>query len=63
MPIYTYRCEKCEKVQDVLRKIQESDIPLACDCTGTMRKTFDQSGTTFVLKGDGWFKTRPTENN
>jgi predicted nucleic acid-binding Zn ribbon protein len=44
-------------LRDVLRKIEESDRPISCDeCDGTMRKTFDQTGTSFILKGDGWFK-------
>ena len=59
MPIYSYKCEKCGNVEDVLRKIEESDVPIDCECTGTMRKTFDQSGTSFILKGEGWYKTTP----
>lgn len=62
MPIYSYKCEKCGNVVDVLRKIEESNVPIHCNCTGTMRKTFDQSGTSFILKGDGWFKSPPKDS-
>jgi len=57
MPLYTYKCTKCENIETKIRKVTESDLPASCtDCGSTMRKTFDQSGTNFILKGDGWFK-------
>jgi putative FmdB family regulatory protein len=59
MPIYSYKCEnkECAIIEDRIRKIEESDRPVACPkCNGTMRKTFDQSGTGFILSGKGWFK-------
>lgn len=58
MPIYSFKCIKCEHVEDMLRKVNESDRPITCpQCNGTMRKTFDQTNTGFTLKGPGWFKT------
>ena len=27
MPMYTYKCDKCQKELDVLRRISESDLP------------------------------------
>jgi len=60
MPIYSYKCTKCENIKDEIRKVEASDVPTACDvCGATMRKTFDQSGTNFILKGEGWYKTTP----
>jgi len=58
MPLYSYKCTNpdCGKIVDAIRKSEESDRPISCvECNGTMRKTFDQSGTNFVLKGK-WFK-------
>lgn len=62
MPIYSYKCTKCGNVKDEIRKVEQSDVPISCDeCDGTMRKTFDQSGTSFILKGDGWYKPAPKD--
>ncbi len=53
MPLYEYRCLKCEHVVEVLQKF--SDRPLRkCDlCSGKLEKLI--SRTSFQLKGGGWF--------
>ena len=53
MPLYEYRCLKCEHVGEVLQKL--SDRPLRkCDlCSGKLEKLI--SRTSFQLKGGGWF--------
>jgi putative FmdB family regulatory protein len=53
MPLYEYRCLKCEHVVEVLQKL--SDRPLRkCElCSGKLEKLI--SRTSFQLKGGGWF--------
>ena len=56
MPIYSYKCESCGLVKDVLQKI--SDAPLSeCPQCGkpAMRKQVTAAG--FQLKGSGWSVT------
>jgi len=61
MPIYTYKCTKCEHVKELSRKIVDRDIvdDLSCDsCNkkGVMRKVWSGSiGLSF--KGSGWYVT------
>lgn len=58
MPIYAFKCEKCDHKIDLLKSIHESELPAPCPiCDGLMRATFDMSNVSFELKGD-WFKTR-----
>ncbi|NOY44948.1 MAG: zinc ribbon domain-containing protein [Deltaproteobacteria bacterium] len=55
MPIYEYRCDRCNDEFEVTQKI--SDPPLAeCPrCQGPVHKLISQSS--FVLKGSGWYLT------
>lgn len=57
MPMYEYRCEKCEAVIEEMQKF--SDAPLtdctACGATGTLSKLISKSS--FALKGTGWYTT------
>lgn len=60
MPIYEYKCLKCnydfEHFNFSLKSIKKSD-PLLCPrCSGKCEKKFP-TGTTFILKGQGWYKT------
>lgn len=32
MPTYTYRCDKCDKVEDKFLKLAELDNSVYCDC-------------------------------
>jgi len=57
MPTYEYECEKCCKHFDATHKI--SDPPVQeCpepDCKGEAKRLIS-GGSTFVLKGGGWYK-------
>lgn len=57
MPMYEYRCEKCESVIETMQKF--SDAPLAdcekCGGLGTLSKLISKSS--FALKGTGWYTT------
>ena len=56
MPIYEYRCERCNHEMEAVQKI--SDEPLvncpACD-NDTLKKIISAAG--FRLKGGGWYET------
>jgi len=54
MPIYEYSCSQCEKVTDVLQKLNEGTPERcpACGAEGTLSRVV--SRTSFVLKGGGW---------
>lgn len=55
MPIYKYRCDECEAVEEVFGKM--SDPPPAecasCGARDTMHKQVAR--TAFRLKGGGWY--------
>lgn len=55
MPVYEYKCIKCNEEFEVMQKI--SDDPLVrCDsCGGELKKLI--TNTSFVLKGSGWYVT------
>lgn len=57
MPMYEYRCEKCEVVIETMQKF--SDAPLTdcekCGAKGTLSKLISKSS--FALKGTGWYTT------
>ena len=54
MPMYEYRCQKCEKDFEVLVKFSESEKEQPCpDCKSEETKK-KISQTSFSLKGGGW---------
>ncbi len=56
MPIYSYRCQDCEHVQDVLRKISDPLLAVCPSCgASAFRKQVTAAG--FQLKGSGWYVT------
>jgi putative FmdB family regulatory protein len=57
MAVYEYRCEKCNKVSEVWKKISEPEPERCpgCGSFGGLKKLVSISS--FHLKGKGWFKT------
>lgn len=54
MPIYEYKCEKCEKIFELFQKV--NDKPLKkCDCGGKVVRIFHPPG--IVFKGSGFYTT------
>jgi putative FmdB family regulatory protein len=54
MPIYEYTCSQCQKLSDVLQRLNDprpEKCP-ACAAEGTLSRVV--SRTSFVLKGGGW---------
>jgi putative FmdB family regulatory protein len=55
MPLYDFKCTKCNVVIEKKKKIEDRyDCEECCPiCGGTMNRVFD-STTYFRLEGDGW---------
>ena len=55
MPIYTYQCYGCSRIQEVMRPIAKRDEIVACRyCMVASERIMDLSA--FQLKGGGWAK-------
>ncbi|MFW6324856.1 MAG: FmdB family zinc ribbon protein [Desulfovibrionales bacterium] len=55
MPIYEYRCTKCQQIFEEFQSGFEEKDATCPFCSGTSRRII--SNTTFVLKGSGWYVT------
>ena len=55
MPIYEYRCEKCDSHFEVIQKYSDKPLKFCSKCKGRLAKLISQ--TSFQLKGSGWYVT------
>jgi putative FmdB family regulatory protein len=56
MPLYTYQCPSCNEKDTKLVPMSHAESDFQCPvCHVSLHKIFDVSGTTFQLKGEGWF--------
>ncbi|MSV35926.1 MAG: zinc ribbon domain-containing protein [Bryobacterales bacterium] len=55
MPLYEYRCSKCDKTFEVIRKFSDSPLTEHENCGGPVERLL--SAPTFQLKGTGWYVT------
>jgi putative FmdB family regulatory protein len=55
MPLYEYRCKKCEKTFEVLQKIDAEPLTECMYCQGDAEKLI--SNSSFHFKGSGWYIT------
>ena len=55
MPIYEYKCTKCNEVFEVIQKISEKPLDKCPKCGSPVEKII--SNSSFVLKGSGWYVT------
>lgn len=57
MPIYDFKCTKCETITEKLVKLNTDDIPCP-KCEGKAERTVQQgTASHFILKGTGWYAT------
>lgn len=61
MPIYEYKCPKCDNICEVIQKFSD-DVPKCDKCDITMEKKFNNKGGTFILKGSCWAEDGYTRN-
>ena len=48
LPIYSYRCEKCNEDKEQYACGADYEKPIPCECGGTMRRTISMPGTDMV---------------
>lgn len=61
MPIFSYRCKNCSHVEeDVL--VKNSNVEYNCPKCGAVMERLFPTGTTFYLKGKGWYKDGYNKN-
>ena len=55
MPIYEYRCDKCQTVTERIHGMKEKPVVKCPTCGGRAGRMM--SSGAFVLKGSGWYAT------
>ncbi|UCF87712.1 MAG: zinc ribbon domain-containing protein [Nitrospiraceae bacterium] len=55
MPIYEYKCTKCNEQFEVAQKMTDEPLAVHESCGGELKKII--TNTSFVLKGSGWYVT------
>src|SRR5215472_15359991 len=55
MPLYEYRCSKCDTVFEVLQKFSDSPLTTHEGCGGAVERLISAPG--FQFKGSGWYVT------
>ena len=55
MPLYEYKCSKCEQHFEVLQKFSDDPLTLHEGCGGAVRRLV--SSPAFQFKGSGWYVT------
>ncbi len=55
MPIYEYRCRKCNREFEVVQSISDPELKRCKFCKGPVTKLMSRSS--FHLKGSGWYVT------
>ena len=67
MPIYEYRCIKCNKILEFIQSINDDPLTEDPSCLEKPCQLKKQiSNTSFKLKGDGWYKdgySKPFKSN
>ena len=55
MPIYEYKCDKCQRVIEVMQKFSDKPLTRCPSCGGRVNRLI--SNCSFQLKGSGWYVT------
>ena len=55
MPIYEYKCKKCDKVFEVRQKFSDDPLTTHEECGGPVHRLL--SAPAFQFKGSGWYVT------
>ena len=55
MPIYEFRCKKCNDQIEVFQKLSDKPPTRCRKCRGRMEKQFSRTSAHF--KGEGWYVT------
>ena len=57
MPIYEYKCSKCEKIFEKIVSVADSSKTVFCDCSPNAKAKKIISAPSFRLEGSGWYET------
>ena len=57
MPIYEYKCTKCDKVFERIISVSDSSKAVFCDCSPKAKAKKIISAPSFRLEGSGWYET------
>ena len=55
MPLYEYKCDKCDQVFEVIQKFSDQPLTVHESCGGAVERLLSRSA--FQLKGTGWYAT------
>jgi putative FmdB family regulatory protein len=55
MPIYEFRCKKCDDQIEVFQKLSDKSPTRCKKCGGRLEKQFSRTSVQF--KGEGWYVT------
>ncbi|HON37732.1 MAG: FmdB family zinc ribbon protein [Desulfomonilia bacterium] len=61
MPIYEYKCLKCNHEFEAVQKFSEAPVRQCSVCGGPVKKLISRSS--FHLKGSGWYLTDYAKKN
>jgi putative FmdB family regulatory protein len=53
MPLYEYRCEKCEEISETIQKFSDAPLTTCEACGGKLERLLSASAIQF--KGSGWY--------
>ena len=56
MPIYEYKCSKCEHQFEIIQRISDIPVEVCPECSQTSVNKL-VSAPSFRLKGGGWYET------
>jgi putative FmdB family regulatory protein len=55
MPLYEYRCQRCETVFEVIQRFSDEPLTVHENCGGTVERLL--SAPALQFKGTGWYVT------
>ena len=55
MPLYEYKCTKCNSIFEIIQKVNDEPLKLCIKCGGPVIKII--SPPTLQFKGNGWYIT------
>jgi putative FmdB family regulatory protein len=61
MPIYEYRCDRCEKTFEKIQKFSDEPVTVHEGCGGAVERLISSSALQF--KGTGWYVTDYARKN
>jgi putative FmdB family regulatory protein len=55
MPLYEYRCEKCQRTFEVIQSFSDAELTECSECGGHLERLLSAPAIRF--KGTGWYVT------